>query len=269
MKGIHINSDTKHIFEEAEKVYKNGGNCIQLFVNISKSKDIYEKFNNFLISKKIVPIVHASYTINIAQEWNYHSWWVKQLITEIEFASIINSYAIVIHLGKKLNIPTDEEVINNMFSCLLYVHNQTKNLNVKILLETSSGQGSETCFTLEKLAHFFRKFSNHNNKKISNRFGLCIDTCHIFQAGYDIRNKILVKTFLDLFDELIGIKYIKLIHLNDSKNDINLHLDRHENINLGFIKKEGLLEFITSLKNVPVILETPYNKIYDDLNLIS
>jgi deoxyribonuclease-4 len=99
---------------------------------------------------------------------------------------------------------------------------------------------------------------------------MCLDTCHIFNAGYDISNKKKIKIYLDEFEKLIGINEIKLIHLNDSKNKVNSKLDRHENINYGYIGKDGLIEiakFFTKL-GISIVLETPDAHIEDDLKLI-
>ena len=270
--GSHINSNLESIINDTQRVYNNGGNLVQLFVNISskKAKLYYKKFNNFLIINKIKCIVHASYTINCAQNWDYYSWWINQFIMEIHIANDIGAFAIVIHLGKQLDLSI-EECLNNMITSLLYVHNQTiKYKNIKILIETSTGQGSELCYKLEDLSYFYNKFSKHNNKEIVNRFGLCVDTCHIFAAGYDITNKNNIKIYFDQFDKLIGLQNIKLIHLNDSKKDIGSHIDRHANIGYGFIGKHTLLLIANIFKklNVPIILETPYNKQIDDIILI-
>lgn len=269
--GAHINSDLDEIKNDTLRIHEIGGNIIQMFVNVnSKSKKInayYTDFNKFLKSKNIKCVIHASYTINLAQNWDYYSWWIKQFILEIELAHIIDAIGIVVHLGKQLEL-SSEEGMNNMYTSLLYVHNQTINYkNIKILIETSTGQGSEMCFELKNLAHFYRKFSKHNNKEIVNRFGLCVDTCHIFAAGYDITNKNNIKMYFDEFDELIGLENIKLIHLNDSKKEIGSKVDRHANIGSGFIGKEPLklISLMFNKLNVPIILETPHEKQNDDL----
>ena len=120
-----------------------------------------------------------------------------------------------------------------MFSSILYILNQTeKYKDVYFIIETSSGQGSETLTKLEDLAHFINKFKN---TKYENRIKLCIDTCHIFAAGYDIRDKNKFNEFIKLFDKLIGLDKVILVHLNDSKEDLNSHKDRHESIGKGKI----------------------------------
>jgi len=249
--GTHISS-----FNEINKAHKYGATIVQLFPPNHKEDNNYK---NELNKYNLKSVIHISYSINLAKEWDEYSWWVVQFIKEIESAHKLNSYCVVIHLGKQMEL-TKEEAYNNMLTCLLYVHEETKQYSdIKILLETSTGQGSELCFKMEDFAHFFKKLSKHSNKEIKNRFGICLDTCHIFSAGYNIKSKNNVTMFLDTFEEMIGIKNIKLIHLNDSKNDVGSLLDRHESIDKGYIGINGLSHIIRFFKkfNVPIILETP------------
>lgn len=258
MIGTHIDSNPDNILIEANKIKKYNGNIIQLFVQpMPKKMEQYLLLKHFLIENNMKCVVHISYTINCSQNWDYYSWWIKQFIMEIEMAYKIGAFAVVVHLGKQLKL-TKEESLNNMYSSLLYVHNQTKNTNVKILIETSTGQGSEICYKLDELAYFYKKFSNHRNEKIKNRFGICLDTCHIFAAGNDISTIKNVDIFFAEFDKLIGINHIKLIHMNDSKSELNSNLDRHQSIGKGYIGKDSLLyiaKYFISL-DVPIILET-------------
>jgi deoxyribonuclease-4 len=249
--GTHISS-----LNEINKAYESGATIVQLFAPNHKEENNYKhELNKYNLKS----VIHISYSINLAKEWDEYSWWIVQFIKEIESAHKLNALYVIVHLGKQMEL-TKEEAYNNMYTMLLYVHEETKQyLNIKILLETSSGQGSELCFKLDEFAHFFKKLSKHSNKEIKNRFGICLDTCHIFAAGYNIKNKDAVTMFLDTFEEMIGIKNIKLIHLNDSKNDIGSLIDRHESINKGYIGIKGLSHIIRFFKkfNVPIILETP------------
>lgn len=268
MYGLHIDSTPKILNTEIDK-YKDL-KCIQLFVNIDIK---YESYYNDLkkITKKynIQLIIHASYTINIAQNWDEYSWWINQLMLEINIAHKIDAKFIVLHLGKSLDMDITV-ALNNMYSSLLYVANKTKDIPIKILLETSSGQGSEMCIKLEDLSHFINKLLNHKNKLISDKFGICIDTCHIFSAGYDINTKQTVSNYLKKFNELIGIKNIKLFHLNNSKTKIGSNVDRHDNLEHGTIQIEGLKEIIKFAKklDIPLMLETPDEYINDDLYIL-
>lgn len=268
MYGLHINSDPKTLNNQIETYKKL--KCIQLFVNIDrKYKSMYLDFKNFSKIYNIQLIVHASYTINIAQTWDEYSWWINQLILEIDIAHEIGARFIVLHLGKSLDIDLTV-ALNNMYSSLLYIGTKIKNIDIKILLETSSGQGSEMCINIEDLSKFINKLLLHKNKNISEKFGICIDTCHIFSAGYDINTKQTVYAYIKKFDELIGIKNIKLFHLNNSKTKLGSNVDRHDNLEHGTIMLEGLKEIIKfAFKlDIPLILETPDEYINDDLYLL-
>ena len=269
MYGIHIDSTPKTLNTEIEK-YKNL-KCIQLFVNIDKKfEEYYNDLKKNTKKYNIQLIVHASYTINIAQNWDEYSWWINQLILEINIAYNIGAKFIVLHLGKSLDIDISV-ALNNMYSSLLYIANKIKNIPIKILIETSSGQGSEMCIKLNDLSKFINKLLTHKNTNISDKFGICIDTCHIFSAGYDINTKETVSSYIKVFDELIGIKNIKLFHLNNSKTKLGSNVDRHDNLEHGTIQIEGLKELIKFAKklDIPLILETPDEYINDDLYLLN
>lgn len=270
MIGIHIDSTPNDLIKSAIDAFQSGAKIIQLFVNNSiKDKSIYDNLNKFLIKHKMKCFVHGSYTINLAQNWDNYSWWIQQFIDEIKLASKLNAEAIVIHMGKQLNL-SKEEAINNMYTSLMHIYNETKDYKIKILLETPTGQGSEIGYRLEDLTLVYRKFSKHKKNDVSQSFGICLDTCHIFSAGYNIKNKESRDIFFDSFNELIGIKHIKLVHLNDSKVPCNSRVDRHENIGKGYIGEKTLRKFAKSFKkiNVPIIIETSYPEIYNDLDII-
>lgn len=264
--GAHIDSDINNIIHEAKIIKSYGGNLIQIFVDIKQDKNKYYELKKELKKINMRVSVHASYTINIAQNWDEYSWWVKQFILEIEYAEAIGAFGIVVHLGKQLKL-TKEEGLNNMYSSLLYIYNKTKNLKVKIMIETSTGQGSEMCYNLEDFAYFFNKFLKINKDK----FRVCLDTCHIFQAGYNIKEKKNILKYFNMFNKSIGLEYIGLVHLNDSKNKLGAKLDRHESIGYGYIGKENIKiisEFFFNY-NTPIVLETPdKSKIHDELKFI-
>lgn len=268
--GIHIDSSQEGIKESILKAKKYGANFVQFFVNTSiKDKKFYLEINKLLSENKMKCVVHASYTINLAQNWDSYTWSVHEFIDEIKLASIVGAEFIVVHLGKLLNL-SKEEGINNTYTSLLYIHNETKESKVKILLETSTGQGTEMGYKLEDLTIIYRKLSKHRNEEIVDRFGICLDTCHVFSAGYNFNNKKAVEIFFDNFNELIGIGEIKLVHLNDSKVPCGSKVDRHENIGKGHIGKKMLdvLSNIFKKYKIPQILETPYPGIYEDLRLL-
>lgn len=264
--GLHIDSTPTNILDEINK-FKNN-KIIQLFVSLAKSnKKYYEEIKN-KYKGKILFSVHISYIINIALDSSKHNWWIRNFVDQIKIADYIGAFCVVIHLGKSLDLSI-ESAMNNMYINLLKVHNMLGNISTKILIETSTGQGTEMCYKLEDLARFYNKFKL--NSKLTDRFGICLDTCHIFNAGYDIRTKKGVSDYLTEFDTLIGVENIKLIHLNDSKNILGAKVDRHENLTKGFIGKEGLEQIIIlfSKLEVPLVLETPDEYLEDDFKFIN
>lgn len=265
--GLHIDSTPETLSNEIEK-YKNKCGIIQLFVSkAKKNKTAYDDFKELIKKYNLKVSVHISYIINLSKDSTKFIWWIHQMVDEIKLAEKLGAFVVVVHLGKQLDMELDV-ALNNMYINLIKVISLVENTKIKILLETSTGQGSEMLFKLEDLAKFYTKLKE--NKFLSNRIGICLDTCHIFNAGYDITDKKKINKYLEDFERLIGINEIKLIHLNDSKNKFNSRLDRHANINHGYIGKDGLIvivKFFTKL-GVSIVLETPDEYIEDDLELL-
>ena len=190
-------------------------------------------------------VIHAPYIINLANIDNL-SFNVRFLQDEINRAIDLKVNKIVLHPGS--HVGKGYEVgIKNIITSL----NQIDFKNVTILLETMAGKGSECGININQLKEII---DNVNDKE---HIGVCLDTCHLNDSGIDINN---FDSYLDKFDKLIGINKIGCIHINDSKNPINSHKDRHENIGFGTIGFEALIKVIYNerLSNIPKILETPY-----------
>lgn len=270
MIGCHIGENISELIDSTKVVINHKGSLVQIFVNHMTDNSSYTKFNNFLIKHNIYCSVHLSYNINCSKNWSSYSWWINQCIREIELSSSIkNCFCVVLHLGKYLDLTIDQS-INNMVDSLSFINSQIKSScrsNLKILLETPSGQGTEIGYLLDDLSIIFNKLKKIDN----NRFGLCIDTCHIFNAGYNIKNKKEIIKYLKYFDKKIGLKYVNLIHLNDSKNDVGSRVDRHDNFDTGKIGLSSILLFLSFFTklNVPIVLETPEKNILSDLDQIT
>lgn len=269
--GTHLSFNLDSYQNDFKKVLKNKTNVIQIYLaNIINSKKLnkinIQQISDFIKKNKIELYIHSSYTVNIAKQWNKYSWWVSLLLAEFDLAHKIGAKGIVIHTGKKLSL-TKQNAMNNMFSFITYIINQTKNTNVMLLLETSAGQGTEMLYKIEDFSYFYKKLKLIK----TNRIGICIDSCHIFAAGYNLKNKEVIKNYLDLFDELIGLSEVKLIHLNDSQGKCGSRLDRHQSIGDGEIGLEGLIQFVYFFKklNVPMVFETPYDSFSKELNKIT
>jgi deoxyribonuclease-4 len=261
-----------------KEINELGGNLIQVFVSNPMSTKFTinqttwnEKNCNLIKStleltdSKIV--IHLPYVINLAKPLLIPSkmndcWWINMICNQLLISDLIGSIGCVVHVGKHLEL-TVSDATDNMFEGLKYVIDFIKKNKLKsyIILETAAGQGSELLTTknssLEEFANFYNRFCSEYKPYIK----ICVDTCHIFAAGYDIRQKSQVKTFFDEFNTLIGIENIALIHLNDSKKECGSCVDRHENLGQGKIGIEGLRHFIryAIYYHIPTILETPSN----------
>ena len=144
---------------------------------------------------------------------------------------------------------TREEGLENVALALNEILSQD-DTNVKICLETMAGKGHELGRSFEELSAIIERVEK------KDRIGVCLDTCHLNDAGYDVRD---IKGLLQKFDAIIGLSRLKVIHLNDSKNERGSHKDRHENIGLGTIGFETLEQWVREprLTVIPKILETP------------
>ena len=195
-------------------------------------------------------VVHAPYIINLCNENNFE-FSVNFLTQEVERVNKLGVKYMVLHPGSHVGLGV-ETGLNNIIKGLNIVLNNVKdNNNVIILLETMAGKGSELGKTTEELKYII---DNIEDKK---HIGVCLDTCHLNDAGYDLTK---FDEYLDNFDKLIGIEKIGCIHVNDSKNEINAHKDRHENIGFGTIGFDTLIKIIYNerLGEIPRILYPPY-----------
>ena len=195
-------------------------------------------------------IVHAPYIINLANnaDETKYNFAINFLKDEIKRVYALGVEKLVLHPGSFVNLDLDVG-INNIINALNKVI--TPNQAVKICLETMAGKGTETCFKLEHIKRII------DGVKYPDKLMVCLDTCHLNDAGYDMND---FDKFLEEFDNIIGIDKIGCVHVNDSKNPIGSHKDRHENIGYGTIGFDSLIKIIYNKKldDVPKILETPY-----------
>ena len=194
-------------------------------------------------------VVHAPYIINLANDKDpdKFKFSVNFLQEELERCSQLGIKNVVLHPGSHVGLG-EENAINNIGRGL---NNILGNVDVTVLLETMAGKGTEVGKTLEELKEIIDRVDDKEH------IGVCLDTCHLSDAGYDIVD---FDQFLDKFDDIIGIDKIKCVHVNDSKNEVGAHKDRHENIGFGHIGFDTLINIIYNerLIDVPKILETPY-----------
>ena len=208
-----------------------------------KAKELMKQ-NNIDINNVVV---HAPYIINLANSKNM-DFNIRFLKEEISRCDKLGINKMVLHPGSHVGLGIDVGIDNIAFALNEALKMES---NVSICLETMAGKGSEIGRTFEEIKKIIDKIEN------KNRIMVCLDTCHLNDAGYNICefDKVLKE-----FDEKIGLNKIGCVHINDSKNPISSHKDRHENIGFGTISFNSLLNVIYNdlLKDVPKILETPY-----------
>lgn len=208
-----------------------------------KAKELMKQ-NNIDINNVVV---HAPYIINLANSKNM-DFNIRFLKEEMSRCDKLGINKMVLHPGSHVGLGIDAGIDNIAFALNEALKMES---NVSICLETMAGKGSEIGRTFEEIKKIIDKVEN------KNRIMVCLDTCHLNDAGYNICkfDKVLKE-----FDEKIGLNKIGCVHINDSKNPISSHKDRHENIGLGTISFDSLLAVIYNdlLKDVPKILETPY-----------
>lgn len=192
-------------------------------------------------------VVHAPYIINLANSKNF-DFNVRFLKEEISRVESLGVDKLVLHPGSHVGLGIDvgiQNIIDSLNTVL------TEDIKVTICLETMAGKGSELGKSFEEIKSII------DGVKLKNKIGVCMDTCHLNDAGYDLSN---FDAILDEFDKIVGLDYLKVIHINDSKNVIGAHKDRHDNIGIGSIGFNNLIKIIyhDKLKGIPKILETPY-----------
>lgn len=200
-------------------------------------------------------VAHASYLINIGSpDEQTRAKSIEALLIELERCSMLSIPYLVVHPGS--HVKTDQILcLNSIAQSLNKVFEQYSG-DTMILLETMSGQGSTMCYALEQLSWILEHVVD------KKRIGVCVDTCHIFAAGYDISTKQGYGAFWQQYDEILGLNTLRLIHVNDSKKPCGSRVDRHEHIGQGAI---GILAFTLLMNDpkffdVPKILETPLDE---------
>ena len=248
-------------------------NAFQIFTRNPRSwfaKDLdpvqVKKFKEKLQKSRIdrmATCAHMPYLPNLSSpDEDGYQKSIKSMTQEIERCHELGIPYLVTHLGSHKG-SGEESGIRRLVGALNKV--AETNADVIILLENTAGQKNSVGSDFTQLEEIFSKC------KPSKKFGICLDTCHAFVAGYDLRTKEDVTKAIKKFDDLIGLENLKILHLNDSKGELNSNRDRHDHIGLGEIGKEGLGEIVKIMNknNIPIVLETPIDDIRDDFENIS
>ncbi len=227
------------------------------------------EISEFLTKQKetqITPVVaHDSYLINVASpDKVLQKKSIDALLIELQRCEALGITHLVMHPGSHVGTG-EKEGIKRIAEALNWLHSQTKDFKVQIALETTAGQGTNLGYHFEQIAEIM------DLTEQKKRLSVCLDTCHIFAAGYDIRTDAGCEKTMSEFDKIVGLDKLKVIHFNDSVKDFGSRVDRHEHIGKGKIGLEGFRFFMTDkrFENIPKILETPKDEEgkFDRMNL--
>jgi deoxyribonuclease-4 len=261
--GAHtsINGGVSTAVVLAEKL---GFTAIQIFTKNNNrwyAKELGEKeietYKTRLKASNIKFVVaHDSYLINLcAKDTEMLNKSRDSFLDELKRCELLEIPHLNFHPGAHLGLGEDEG-IKLIAESLNVIHSSTPGYKVTSMIETTAGQGSSVGYKFEHM----RKIIDLVDEK--NRMTVCIDTAHIFAAGYDIKNASKYKQVMNEFDNIIGLDRLKCIHMNDSKKILGSRVDRHENVGEGFIGIEGFINIMNDkrIEHIPKILETPKGK---------
>ena len=250
-----LGCDTMQIFSRSPQRWRTDFMAPQDIDKFIQSRDEF----------KIKPVfIHIPYLINLASPNPklYHAS-IEAYIEDILEAQALKADYIVTHMGSHKDT-SEQAGLERLTQALNIIIEKTKNTQVGILLENTSGSGSWLGY---KFSHHRQVIQGLNDKR---RIGLCFDTAHAYSAGYDIATKEGLEDTLDEIKKLVGLSLLQVIHLNDSKDPLGSKRDRHEHIGKGKIGQEAMRRIVRHpvLSNLSFILETPKDTIRsDEMNL--
>lgn len=267
--GSHVSMSGKDmLLGSAKEAFSYGANVMMVYTGApqnTRRKPIEEL--NAETGKKFMAengikevVVHAPYIINLANttKEGYIDFAIDFLKEELRRAEAVGATQVVLHPGSHVGAGVDVGL-----NQIIYGLNQviTKDQTVQIALETMAGKGTELARTFEELARIIDGVTYNEHLSVT------FDTCHVHDAGYDIKNDL--SGVLTQFDKTVGLDRIKVLHINDSKNPVGAHKDRHENFGFGEIGFDALMNVIQvpEFKNLPKILETPWIKVEDKVQI--
>ena len=270
--GVHV-SIAGSVDKSVDNAIARGCTAFQIFTRNPRGwaakplldKDI-KNFKEKLAASKIdrfATVAHMPYLPNLSSpEDDPFAKSLNSLSDEIKRCGRLGIPYLVAHLGSHKGAG-DQKGIEKLVKAFTKAVAENQN-DVIVLLENTAGYKNSVGSNFEQLATIFSQL------KPAKRFGICLDTCHAFAAGHDLRTQKDATLTLKNFDSAIGIEHLKILHLNDSKGEIGCNVDRHEHIGLGKIGETGLSHVIkfANSKKIPIILETPIDDRRDDVGNI-
>lgn len=265
MLGAH-ESTAGGLHRAFERIYEVGGEALQIFTRNQRqwnapplTKDEISTFQEEWERSGRIPVAsHASYLINLATSDAVKSERSKKaLVAELVRCSQLGIPYLVLHpgshggAGEEAGLANVVNLLDAAFECA-----ELKGSDVMVLLETTAGQGTGLGSRFEELAWIMV------NSRYAERLGVCVDTCHIFAAGYDITTDESYRATIDALDATVGLQHVHFFHLNDSKKECGSRVDRHEHIGKGHIGLDGFRLLLNDerLQHIPMTLETPKGK---------
>ncbi|MEA3313347.1 MAG: deoxyribonuclease IV [Caldisericota bacterium] len=244
LRAKHIGCDTMQIFSKNQMRWH--------IPPLDKSE--IEKFHSNIKATKIIPgTVHSSYLVNLAApDDTTHQKSILDLSKELERAEILGIPYVVFHPGAHKG-KGEKYALDKIINSIDKIFGLSKAKTTMLLLETTAGEGTNIGYKFEHLAYIMQ------HSGIPERIGICVDTCHIFAAGYDIRDKSAYNETINAIEEIIGLNRLKAIHLNDSERKLASRVDRHAEIGMGEIGLKAFEFFVNDerLKEILGILEVP------------
>jgi deoxyribonuclease-4 len=265
--GFHI-SIQGGLSQVPERAAKLRCQCVQIFSQSPRSwNGIMPPENEIRVFKQglkqagISPcIIHTPYLLNICAEDNRILRRTRDLLAEeLRRAELIDADYVVVHTGAKKN-NSEQQALKLMAQSIDIALQVSDSGRVKLLLENTSGGGGKLGYNFEQLASVLKQI------RFKKKVGICLDTAHLFQAGYNISTKNGLNTAIREFDHFVGIQKLYLIHLNDSLTPLGSGHDRHWHIGRGLIGKRGFKRILRHplLRSLPAIMETPKKGEDDD-----
>jgi len=220
-------------------------------------KEEVDQFKAKLADSKIdrnAVCAHMPYLPNLSSSnKDLYKKSLDTFVNEVKRCSVLGIPQLVIHLGSHLGAGPEIGMKNLVNACNIAAEADN---GVMILLENTAGQKNSIGSKFEELKKIFERLESRK------KFGVCFDTCHAFAAGYDLRSKDKVQSVIAEFDKYVGMKNLRIVHLNDSKFELSCGKDRHEHVGLGHIGEKGFKAILAQneFRNLPLILETPFDE---------
>lgn len=272
--GFHV-SISGGVYKAVGRARALGCNTMQIFSHNPRGwafKELSDKdinlFRGLREEAGINPLyVHTAYLINLCSfNEELYRKSKKAFLSEIERASLLGADYLITHLGS-IGPFREGQGVRRVVDALIAISERYKEVArytpTKVLLENTAGERGEIGYSFEQLSEIMKQVQNSNGLV----GGICLDTCHAFAAGYDLSTAEGIDKVFKRLDKIIGLRFLKVIHLNDSKRPLGSRIDRHEEIGKGKIGIKGFRAFLNQpeIRDVPFILETPRESDKDDI----